>query len=414
MKHYLDGFDYVAAMLNYDCRNTPGRGNHFLVVLELETELKEQELLEKLAVLDPILSLFSGRMRRHCLHAAPYWMPGEPRRIRVVAGDELGSCLNTPLDGALEVMLLNQGPRHFLVFKFSHMLFDGRGAELLIEAVRSGDVSMLRGEPGLSSPKLNEWGCQFRSGRQVQRKMISFAAAGEIAGTQSDGVSANRYTLLSFSREKTEALTRFSEKTSGPFMLTPYLLSRICRSYALLLDELLVPGNILIPMSVDLRGRAGIARGAVFFNQWSLQPLMVPRELCMNPDAVFAELKGQIFENMSEQLPQAFRAASRLGRIASFPFLMAVVNKTKRTGCGTFMYSFLSESSLKSDEFCGHRILNLYHIPSMPPVTGAGIFMNSFGGALNVTLSYREDSLTPNAVRRFISSFVSALSKEAQ
>ena len=56
----------------------------------------------------------------------------------------------------------------------------------------------------------------------------------------------------------------------------------------------------------------------------------------------------------------------------------------------------------------------MYHIPSMPPVTGAGVFMNSFGGALNVTLSYREDSLTPNAVRRFISSFVSALPKEAQ
>ena len=53
MKHYLDGFDHVAAMLNYDCRNTPGRGNHFLVVLELETELKEQELLEKLAALTP-------------------------------------------------------------------------------------------------------------------------------------------------------------------------------------------------------------------------------------------------------------------------------------------------------------------------------------------------------------------------
>ena len=197
-------------------------------------------------------------------------------------------------------------------------------------------------------------------------------------------------------------------------MLTPFLLSLLCRSYALLLDELPVPGNILIPMSVDLRGRAGIARDAVFFNQWSLQPLLIPRELCANPEAVFAELKGQIFENMSEQLPQAFRAASRLGRIAPFPFLMSLVNKTKRTGCGTFMYSFLSESSLKSSEFCGHRILNLYHIPSMPPVTGAGVFMNSFGGALNVTLSYREDSLTPNAVRRFISSFVSALPKEAQ
>lgn len=152
MKHYLDGFDYVAAMLNYDCRNTPGRGNHFLVVLELETALEKTEVQEKLAVLEPFLPLFSGRMHRHCLHAAPYWMPGEPRRIWVVAGDELGSCLNTVLDGALEVMLLNQGPRHFLVFKFSHLLFDGRGAELLIEAVRSGDVSMLRGEP-VSPPR---------------------------------------------------------------------------------------------------------------------------------------------------------------------------------------------------------------------------------------------------------------------
>ncbi len=412
MKHYLDGFDYVAAMLNYDCRNTPGRGNHFLVVLELETAPGKTELAERLAVLEPFLPFFSGRMRRSRLHAAPYWMPGEPRGIRIAGGMELGSYLNTPLDGALEVMLLEQEPRHFLVFKFSHLLFDGRGAELLIEAVRSGDASMLAGEIGLSSPKLNEWGHQFRCGRQVQRKMISFAAAGEIAGTQSDGISANRYALLSFSREKTGMITLCSDEKAGPFQLTPFLLSLLCRSYARLLDDLPVPGNILIPMSVDLRGRAGIARNAVFFNQWSLQPLLVPRELCGNPEAVFAELKGQIFENMSEQLPQAFRAASRLGRIAPFPLLISIVNKTRRTACGTFMYSFLPESSLRSNDFCGHRILNLYHIPTMPPVTGAGVFMNSFGGALNVTLSYREDSLTSNAVRSFISSFISSLPKE--
>lgn len=60
MKHYLDGFDYVAAMLNYDCRNTPGRGNHFLVVLELETALEKTEVQEKLAVLEPFLPLFSA------------------------------------------------------------------------------------------------------------------------------------------------------------------------------------------------------------------------------------------------------------------------------------------------------------------------------------------------------------------
>lgn len=146
MKHYLDGFDYVATMLNYDCRNTPGRGNHFLVVLELETALEKTEVQENLPCWNPFCRFFPAG----CAVIACMPLLTGCRESRAGYGLLQGMNLvpaNTALDGALEVMLLNQGPRHFLVFKFSHLLFDGRGAELLIEAVRSGDVSMLRGEP---------------------------------------------------------------------------------------------------------------------------------------------------------------------------------------------------------------------------------------------------------------------------
>ena len=144
-----------------------------------------------------------------------------------------------------------------------------------------------------------------------------------------------------------------------------------------------------------------IPRDAVFFNQWSLQPLLVPRELCADPDAVFAELKGQIFEQMEQQLPQAYRAAARLTRIAPYPFLLSIIHRTKRTAEGTFMYSFLPETSLSGNSICGCRIENLYHVPAMPPMTGVGIFMNSFRGMLNLTLSRREGIPGEHDLRRF-------------
>ena len=255
---------------------------------------------------------------------------------------------------------------------------------------------------GQETPRLNEWGLQFRSGRQVQRALISFAAAGEIAGAKYCPDAPNRCVRITLTQEEASTLTRCSEERGGPFMMTPFLLAILCRHAAELLDRLKIPGNLLIPMSIDLRGRGGVERDECFFNQWGILPFLAPREIAASPEALLAELKGQLFEHTAQQLPQAYRAAARLARITPFSLLSAIVRRTGRTANGSFMFSFLSESSLKEPEFMGRRVLNLWHQPSMPPMTGCGIFLNSFQGNLNVLFSYREGCLPQAELRRFL------------
>ena len=68
------------------------------------------------------------------------------------------------------------------------------------------------------------------------------------------------------------------------------------------------------------------------------------------------------------------------------------------------MFSFISGSSLSEGKFAGRKLTNLYHLPSMPPVTGLGVFFNMFDNRLNAVVSYRSGVFPEADVERFAGS----------
>ncbi len=411
---YLDGFDWIANLLNYQSRLTPGKGNHFMVVLETEQAFPADVASALIqSRLEKFLPLLNGSIRRHPLHLAPYWKPGAARSVSVTeeellftsdysnALDRFG---NTPLPDhqALTLHIIRHKTGSALLFKFSHLLFDGRGAELLLESFCPGGSELLEQQIGLNSPKLDEWEKQFACGRQVQNRLISLNNAGKPAGRGACETSASAYRVISLTEEETDAFRRRSDSEAGPFMITPFLLALTALHYNKMLSCYNTEDNsILIPMSIDMRGQDDIPSDAVFFNQWSMLSISLKRSAMNELSSVINEARRQIFTGTGERIALAFRAASRLTRIAPPALLLKIVRKMGTAASGTFMFSFVSGSSLSDGKFAGRKLSNLYHLPSMPPITGLGVFFNMFGNRLNAVISYRSGVFPEADIERF-------------
>ena len=151
-KPYLDGFDWIAFFLNSECARTPGKGNHFTLMLQAKGTFRENEIRKFLAPLKSCEEIFNGTIRRHLLHLAPWWKKGKRGEVPLTFEDMpsrddfpklLNDFCNRPLPAhrSLAVHWIRNSEGDFLLFKFSHLLFDGRGAELLLERLRSGILS---------------------------------------------------------------------------------------------------------------------------------------------------------------------------------------------------------------------------------------------------------------------------------
>lgn len=415
---YLDGFDWVANLLNYQSRLTPGKGNHFLVVLEtaqpFPTDLASALLQSRL---EKHLPLLNGSIRRHPFHLAPYWKPGAPTPLLVTeeellftsdysnALDRFGN-MPLPAHQSLALHVIRHKTGSALLFKFSHLLFDGRGAELLLESFCPGGGGLLeQQEPGLRSPMLNEWEKQFSAGKQIQRRLIALHNAGPTFARSAPETAASACRVIPLTESETDVLRSRSDSEAGPFMITPFLLSLTARHY----NAVFSPydrrdSSLLIPMSIDMRGQDGIPADAIFFNQWSMLPVSLKRSLLDDPRRTIEETRRQIFTGTGEHIALAYRAASRLTRIAPPFLLLEIVRRMGPAATGSFMFSFVSGSSLSEGRFAGRRLSNLYHLPSMPPITGLGVFFNMFDNRLNAVVSCRSGVFPEADVERFAKS----------
>lgn len=411
---YIDGLDWMAAFMNYRASVTPEKGNHFSIVLEVEGTpdgKAVRTLLEhQLAEVSPLLN---GHLSNNFWTWAPCWVKGKPSPV-VFSAEPLGSSPDSAVDAfateplpgdmRLAVKLFQGDPSSRVVFKFSHLLFDGRGGELVIDSLLSdarnlGDVS-----PGYSHPLLNEWKKQFAGGKIVQHYGNTTLSEGTFAALPGESVQRNRFHRIFLSREEYKNLTDSAERALGPFMLTPFLLGGILCRFNALLERLGVAGeNLLIPMSVDMRNTRDVPANPYFFNQWSMMPVKVARREFGTFRTGISALRTQIFRVIAQKLPHAYRVASRLMRLLPFPLFDRMFRKKGTASTGSMMFSYLDSALSSPRTLCGHPVRNLYHMPVMPPLNALGLFVNSFDGKLNVIVSFREGNLPDKEWNLFLS-----------
>ena len=401
MRSYLNGMDHAAAGLGAVCRHTPGQSNHFILTLEFSGSVEQAWVRERLDGLpEMVLRMLSGRARR-AWHLAPWWCPGNPEPVPLDWVDE--PCgggawtkfadLPLPEHCALAVrgVTLPEN-RSMLLFKFSHRLFDGVGAEYLLKMILTGATPVSRAHPGMSTPELNDWRRQFQAGKRLNRALRSINAAGTIHSCETAGTgrTGGRMLLKSIPLAPVAAA---GEREAGPFMLGCYAMAMSARAAVRWMETHGLGDGVqlVMPVSLDLRKRA-TAHETIFFNQWGILPLAWNVSVEHDRAWWIRETQKQTAAALEAGLPADFQRANLPMRILPERAIGWIGQHCFRHGAGSLMFSFLAQSDLP-ERFHGVEIADFYHAPLMPPAPVCGLFLNCWRDRLNLVASWREGGL---------------------
>ena len=398
---YLGSFDYAAAALDRACILTPARGNPFLLMVD--GNLPWAERLAELP--EEALRLLHGR-RRRAWQLAPYWQPGaaDPVFVETVsaaAADReraIADYWNTPLPPGAHLacrrLTSAEGSGPWL-FKFSHQLFDGGGAELFVKTLLRNPAELGPGNSFLNHPELRDWSTKFRSGQRVNRFLRALPPISALPAAAPN--AASRFRRFEF---EVAPIRERSDRLAGPLMLGVYLAAVAGCAFGELSAP---PGALLLPVTADRRQRRR-GRGHCYGNHWSCLPLLFERRPEWRFADYLAAARGGFTRSVSEGIPVDFENANYLTRIAPLNWFAAHCSGLFHGTGGSLMFSFIPDSGAWDDAISG-----VSHLPAMPPSPGLGVVFSQFRDRLFLVLSYREGVLPEPEIEHLAGALVRRL-----
>jgi hypothetical protein len=225
------------------------------------------------------------------------------------------------------------------------------------------------------------------SGQHINRFLRSiFIKNIKVASLKQNNESGNKHNFFysSFSKEQTRIIDDLAEKNAGYLMNGIYLLTCASKSFCSLFNQDKSPGNILIPINIDIRENK-FKKEKIFFNNLSFMLFNLKKDLPLNKFLI--SLKSQFIDQIKKKIPFHFMNAALLMRIMPLSMLARFMNfRMKKNPC-SFSFSYISEQAFNLKSVYGHNVINLFHMPIVPFDPGIGVFFTRFNKTLNVIVS---------------------------
>lgn len=412
-KRYLSGIDWAIHTLDYISTKRLGCGQSFQIVAELAGALNEKMFRRHLTSYCESFPHLWGSVRR-AFNLAPYWRvakrlgrPGVKIVFRRVgAFDEAFSLfcaeLNTPFDrheACLRVLCVRSSNKTLVGYTFDHRLFDARGGELFLDGFRYFlEKGCLRETAALDGGAgLDHWREKFAAGKKINRAHLASRATSGVRRFMVGGMPPkpeNRFKIRHFDEVESQAIFERAEKRAGMFMFLPYALAvTIQMVHSLFGRRAQRDGDVVILVTRDLRSE-GKSHMPIFFNHLSFIYFRVHPQETNDFHGLVGKLKQQLYEQVKDKLPEALSESSMLMRIVPKFALAWGFERLVPGIMPTFAFACLGQSAYQSDEFEGLQVLNMYHLPRIPPSPGLGIFFSEFRKTLTLTLSYVEGAVS--------------------
>ena len=405
----LTGCDaYFLAIEDLMAVGSQGR-NIGLTVLELENALDIGALRDAIRRFSLSHPLLHGKIRRTWAFGAPFWQTPDvlspdavPLLIQPADTDSDPHCrslLQSSGEHFLEIHVIPGSDKTMLVAKWSHLLFDGRGAELALQ-----EIARLALTPSEPSRPVSSWSIPFPapSGflkqwkathafveRHHEMKPSDFRSLG---GPQ-PRAGAPAFRIVRFSREETSLLLQRAARMTGGIFQMPYFFAAAAKAHAAVFQTRgEKPASYVSP--VPVQARKPRARHPIFQNQVTVLHFKLQHtdtdDLEKSTASIHAQFEASVRVGMEASSATVLWWMRRLPTWLYRRFLQ---NDT----CGeivSFFQSHTGEFMPSVGEICGARITNGWHIPSVAQPPGSGIFFSEREGRLTATISWRDGTLS--------------------
>lgn len=416
MKRYLTGIDWVINSIDYLGKSQSGIGNVSEVIMELQGQPDGWILQEALRGFLQKFPLINGLPSRD-LNLCPYWkvFPQKkmlPFRVNVKHLEDYASPLlllerqvNEPFRDEREHLVFNfvrAGKRNLLGMTFDHRLLDARGAEAFLGLFqryyqKEAVPQIAFDEP----PHLDRWQEKFKAGRQVNRFFLGLPRSNPRILPSYPGSRICKFKVIPFDVRQSSHIIESAYEQASYLMLMPFVLAKTVQAMHRIFEAKKVPGlSYLVPVSIDGRTQEKVHK-ELFFNHMSFFFFRIEAEAVENFEAILADIKEQMYEQVKTGLPDALRNATFLLRIAPLPLVNLFLRFMSRKHFASFSFSFVG-SAYNSPKFMDEEVQNIFHLPRVPNPPGIGIFFNQFNGSLNATLSYFDGILSEDEAERIV------------
>ena len=295
----------------------------------------------------------------------------------------------------IDLMLLRSGGS-LLVLTWTHLLFDGKGAEFLVDALVNPPPSRAANVPLIppAAPPRDTLRNRIRMATPVVERL--FVLAGDryesLAGPKPRH-GRLRFRMRTFDAESTARIQAGMEAAVGPLFSIGFFLASALRAHR---EAFLARGRdpahyvVSIPVQIRKKGFAAVP----FQNCVTILFFALAREALVSMPLAAKVAQAQFEEMTHGRLDRSFTQVLELMRRLPSAVYLAFVRWQFGGEITAFFHSFTGEFSARLGDVFGARVANAYHIPSVSAPPGSGLFFGLFNGRLNVTFSWREGSVT--------------------
>ena len=341
--------------------------------------------------------------------------PDEAELVAALDGDRdpVGDPRRTPL---LRLDLYHVGvARSVLVLTFHHAAFDARGAELLLAAVLDGtlddlDATALFGDPPARGPLWPRvWSAKAARDHLFRVAWPPLAFLGSRRLGVVSAPSRGRRVLDAEAMARADAVAA----SVGASMTRSALhLAVTAGAVAALLARQGRPrGDLLVPMPQDRRRRG--AKGPVLGNRISTMFLRLPRALCDRPDALVADIQGQLRDRMASGLLDAYLTLLDLCRGLPGWLMRALMRLPTLGRVATFGFSDTGASLDRFDAVGGVPVAEARHLPANLAPPGLTVVFSRDRGRLTVCATWLPGALSHADAEALLDDIVARLVGDA-
>ncbi|HEY5752901.1 MAG TPA: hypothetical protein VIT21_07125 [Chthoniobacterales bacterium] len=307
-----------------------------------------------------------------------------------------------PFHARMDIVARNDGSA-LIAFTWSHRLFDGKGAELLLAEIgrlcTGDDTSWSGKQPDHPEKTIKE---TIAKTKPAIIRFDEFAKLGvHSLGGPRPRPGKCRYHVITLSETESARVNRRAAETTGPLFPLPYYLACAARAHG---EVFRMRGKEPVAQiaSVPIQLRKRGARGPLFFNQVTILFFCTLREDLPSLAATAAALKKQFAEMTRDRLDESFTAVLELMRRVPGRIFMKIVRWQFKGELNSFYHSHTGAFAPEMTTFAGAHIINAWHLPCLGSPPGTGIFFNERNGKLNIVLSWRDGCLTDDERRTMV------------
>ncbi len=326
---------------------------------------------------------------------------GSEAREAAEVMETLQAQLNEPFaaDGVvfnarLDVVERRDG-RCTVALSWSHLLMDGKGAELLLADL--GRLCEGIDLPCETSEPVRPQRSFFQKIQRAKAAVFRLAKLDRVGVRSLNGPRPRpgrcRYQLIGLTAEESALVRARAEQMTGSLFPLPYYLACVTRAHHAVFERRgKLPQGYIASVPVQMRRRGG--RGPIFHNHMTILFFCALLEELVTLEAAAVALKKQFAEMTRERLDESFATLLELMLRMPSRIFMTIVRLQFGGEISSFFHSHTGQFAPELTGFAGAQIENANHLPCLGAPPGTGIFFCERGELVNIAISWRDGCMT--------------------